>query len=107
MGRGRAYSASVNRIRARLQASLGALREIGRDPSLRRLQSGWAASITAEWLYLIALAVYAYDVGGTAAVGLVAVVRMIPAAIAAPFISSVRLSTSRLRSISVSCTRTE
>jgi MFS family permease len=65
------------------------MREIARSPELRRLQSAWAASITAEWLYLIGLAVYAYDVGGTAAVGLVAVVRMIPAAIAAPFISSV------------------
>jgi MFS family permease len=76
-------------IRARLAVSLGALREIARDPALRRLQSAWAASITAEWLYLIALAVYAYDVGGTAAVGLVAVVRMIPAAVAAPFAASV------------------
>ena len=65
------------------------MREIARSPELRRLQSAWAASITAEWLYLIGLAVYAYGVGGTAAVGLVAVVRMIPAAIAAPFIASV------------------
>ncbi|MDP9328303.1 MAG: MFS transporter [Actinomycetota bacterium] len=79
----------MNRIRARLQTSLGALREIARDPALRRLQGAWAASITAEWLYLIGLAVYAYDVGGTAAVGLVAVVRMIPAALAAPFVASV------------------
>jgi MFS family permease len=79
----------MNGIRLRLRTSLGALREVVRDPSLRRLQSAWAASITAEWLYLIGLAVYAYDVGGTAAVGLVAVVRMIPAAIAAPFIASV------------------
>ncbi len=79
----------MNRIRARLAVSLGALREIARDRALRRLQSAWAASITAEWLYLIGLAVYAYDVGGTAAVGLVAVVRMIPAALAAPFVASV------------------
>ena len=81
--------APMDRLRARIRASLAALREVGRDPALRRLQSAWAASITAEWLYLIALAVYAYDVGGTAAVGLVAVVRMIPAAIAAPFAASV------------------
>jgi MFS family permease len=79
----------VNRIRARLETSLGALREVARNHSLRRLQTAWTASITAEWLYLIALAVYAYDVGGTAAVGLVAVVRMIPAAIAAPFAASI------------------
>jgi hypothetical protein len=75
--------------RARLAVSLGALREIARDPALRRLQGAWAASITAEWLYLIGLAVYAFGVGGTAAVGLVAVVRMIPAAVAAPFVASV------------------
>ncbi len=76
-------------IRARLAVSLGALREISGDPAMRRLQSAWSASITAEWLYLIALAVYAYGVGGAAAVGFVAVVRMIPAAIAAPFAASV------------------
>ena len=68
---------------------MGALREIAGDPALRRLQSAWAASITAEWLYLIGLAVYAYEVGGAAAVGLVAVVRMIPAGVAAPFAASV------------------
>ena len=79
----------VNRIRVRLRSSLEAVREVSRDPQLRRLQSAWAASISAEWLYLIALAVYAYDVGGTAAVGLVAVVRMIPAAIAAPVAAGV------------------
>ncbi len=77
------------------------MREIARSPALRRLQSAWAASITAEWLYLIGLAVYAYGVGGTAAVGLVAVVRMIPAAIAAPFISSVADRVRRERVLAV------
>ena len=79
----------MDRLRARIGASLSALREVGRDPSLRRLQAAWAASITAEWLYLIALAVFAYRAGGTAAVGLVAVVRMIPAALAAPFAAGI------------------
>ena len=40
------------------------------------------------WAYLVALGVYAYGEGGAAAVGLVGLIRMIPAAIAAPFTAS-------------------
>ena len=42
----------------------------------------------AGWAYLVALGVYAYDEGGAAAVGLVGLIRMIPAALAAPFTAS-------------------
>jgi MFS family permease len=51
---------------------------------LRRLQLAWTICAIGSWIFFIALAVYAYDVGGTAAVGLAAVVRMIPAGLAAP-----------------------
>ena len=37
------------------------------------------------WTFFVALAVYAYDAGGAAAVGAAAVVRMVPAGLAAPF----------------------
>lgn len=43
------------------------------------------ASIFGHYAYLIAVSIYAYDVGGEAAVGLVFLARLIPAALAAPF----------------------
>ena len=58
------------------------------SPALRRLQLAWVGSILGGWAYLVALGVYAYDQGGAAAVGIVGLVRLIPAAIAAPFTSS-------------------
>jgi MFS family permease len=53
-------------------------------PALRRVQVAWAASSLASWTFFVALAVYAYDAGGAAAVGAAAVVRMVPAGLAAP-----------------------
>ena len=65
--------------------SIEALRSVFRNLNLRRLQLAWAGSNLGTWGYGIALAVYAYDRGGAQAVGLVALLRWIPAAIAAPF----------------------
>jgi MFS family permease len=56
-----------------------------KNPNIRRLESAWAVSIMTYWAYGIALAVFAYEEGGAAAVGLVGLVRFIPAAIASPF----------------------
>ena len=64
-----------------------ALRDALGTRSLRRLQTAWAASSLGGWTFFIALAVYAYDVGGATAVGVAAVVRMAPAALAAPGMS--------------------
>jgi MFS family permease len=52
--------------------------------ALRRLQCSWAASALGSWTFFVALAVYAYGVGGAAGVGAAALVRMIPAGLAAP-----------------------
>ena len=38
-----------------------------------------------QWGYEVALAVFAYRAGGAAAVGVVALIRLLPAAIVAPF----------------------
>ena len=51
---------------------------------LRRLQLAAAAAGVGGWAFMISLAVYAYAVGGAAAVGLAALVRMAPAGLAAP-----------------------
>jgi MFS family permease len=81
---GTAASGSEGRARA----ALGALRDVFSSPALRRLQLAWTGSILGSWAYLVALGVYAYDQGGATAVGLVGVIRLIPAAIAAPFTAS-------------------
>ena len=65
-----------------------ALRQVIGNRSLRRVEAGWLIAVAAEWAYLVSLLVYAYDVGGLLAVGLVSTVRMLPAAILAPFLSS-------------------
>jgi MFS family permease len=53
-------------------------------PSLRLLQASWAAASTGAWTFMVALAVYAYGVGGAAAVGIVGFARMVPAGVLAP-----------------------
>ncbi|HEY4346628.1 MAG TPA: MFS transporter [Gaiellaceae bacterium] len=56
-----------------------------RKPALRRVQLAWAASHLGHVAISVGLAVYAYTAGGAAAVGLVYVLRLVPAAIATPF----------------------
>jgi MFS family permease len=55
------------------------------NADLRRVELAFAGSEIGKWLYIIALAVFAYDAGGAAAVGLVALIRTVPAAVSAPF----------------------
>jgi MFS family permease len=66
-------------------AAFAALRAVFASPALRRLQFAWLGSIAGEFAYSVALSVYAYRQGGAPAVGLVWLLRMIPAAIGAPF----------------------
>jgi MFS family permease len=51
---------------------------------LRRLQGACGASALGSWTFFVALAVYAYRAGGPTAVGAAALVRMVPAGLAAP-----------------------
>ena len=62
-----------------------ALREVYGNRGLRQLQLAWAGSIIGTWAFSVALAVYAYRQGGTSAVGLVVLIRWLPAAFTAPF----------------------
>jgi MFS family permease len=74
----------VDRLREHVRESFRALREVFRNPALRRLEFAWAGSIIGSWAYTIALVVYAYRHGGASAVGLVGLIRWLPAAVAAP-----------------------
>jgi MFS family permease len=75
----------MSRLRARIVESFGALREVYRNPALRRLEYAWAGSIIGSWAYSVAIVVYAYRHGGASAVGLVGLIRWLPAAAASPF----------------------
>jgi MFS family permease len=74
----------VNGLREHLRDSSRALREVFRNRGLRHLQLAWAGSIIGTWAYTIALVVYAYRHGGASAVGLVGLIRWLPAAVASP-----------------------
>jgi MFS family permease len=68
--------------------ALAGLVAVLRNENLRRLEIAWGAAITAEWAHFVALGVFAYDAGGTVAVGIAGLVRMLPAALVAPFAAS-------------------
>jgi MFS family permease len=88
--------------RERLIESLRAVRAVFANPRLRRLELALAGSVTGEWAYAIALAVYAFDQGGAAAVGLVGLIRFLPSALAAPFAAVLGDRFSRVRVMVVS-----
>jgi MFS family permease len=75
----------VQVVGRRIAESTAAFRDVVGNKSLRRLELAWTASIVGHWAYLVAVSVYAYDVGGEAAVGLIFLLRMVPAALLAPF----------------------
>jgi predicted MFS family arabinose efflux permease len=64
------------------------LRDVLRNPDLRRLELAWVGSVLGHWSYVVALAVYAYREGGAAAVGVVGVIRMFSGALGAPLMST-------------------
>jgi MFS family permease len=63
------------------------MRAVFANPDLRRLQIALAALVVGQWAYTVAVAVYAYEQGGAAAVGLVGLIRMLPSAFAAPLVA--------------------
>jgi predicted MFS family arabinose efflux permease len=72
-----------------LAQARSALRAVLASPNLRGLQLAWLGSVTGEFAYSVAISVYAHDVGGATAVGLVWLVRMLPSAVGAPLIALV------------------
>jgi MFS family permease len=74
----------AGRVRGQLSESARALRSAAANPDLRRLELALIALVLGQWAYTVVVAVYAYHQGGAAAVGLVGLIRMLPAAFAAP-----------------------
>jgi hypothetical protein len=55
------------------------------DPAIRRIEFAWTAGVVADWAYQVALLVVAYRVAGALGVGVLGLVRMLPAMILGPF----------------------
>ena len=73
---------------SKLRESGQALASVFSNPGLRRLQLAFVGSIVGDWAYAIAVAVYAYDQGGPAAVGLLGVARYLSMALVLPLAST-------------------
>jgi MFS family permease len=67
---------------------VSALAAAARNDNVRRVELAWGAAIAAEWAHFVALGVFAYEHGGTSAVGLAGLVRLLPAAAVAPLAAS-------------------
>lgn len=65
------------------------MRDLWRNPALRRAELAWGGFHAAEWASLVALSVVAYEADGAGAVGLVLFARMVPSAVVAPFVAVV------------------
>jgi MFS family permease len=78
-------------VRALIRRQLGeaslAFKGTFRNPSLRWLLLAWTSSVHSHSAYAVGVSIYAFKTGGTSAVGLVLLIRMIPAAAVSPFVS--------------------
>ena len=69
-----------------------------RSRRLRRAQLSFGAAWSAEWAFTVGLSIVAFRDGGAAAVGLVALLRLVPSAVTGPFVGALadRLARDRL-----------
>jgi predicted MFS family arabinose efflux permease len=63
----------------RVRATLGSLEAVLRNGAIRNLELGWTIGTGADWALLVVALLVAYDAGGPVLVGLVSLVRMVPA----------------------------
>ena len=75
----------VTGVKQRIADSATAFRNVFSNGNLRSLELAWAASILGNWAFLVAVSVYAYRIGGETAVGLLLMLRLVPAGLIAPF----------------------
>ena len=69
---------------AYLSRLLGVVRAVSGNPGLLRVELAFVGFNVAEWATWVSILAFAYQVGGAAATGLVAVVQLVPAALVAP-----------------------
>ncbi|MGZ6256791.1 MAG: MFS transporter [Candidatus Limnocylindria bacterium] len=73
----------------RLSAAGDALRRVLVNPDIRRALLAWMLGYAAEWSWLVALWVFAYQTSGVVAVGVLGLARTLPAAILSPALSTI------------------
>ena len=81
--------AVIGVVGRRLAEGGAALASNFRRPDLRRAQLAFGATYAGEWALTVALGVVAFRDGGATAVGIVALIRMLPSALIAPFATAV------------------
>jgi len=79
----------MSAFRRQLDESAQAFRAVFANRQLRKLQLAFVGSITGQWGYLIALAVYADRHGGAKTVSAVLVIRWVSGAVTAPWLAYV------------------
>jgi hypothetical protein len=72
---------------AYLSRVVGVVRIVCGNPDVLRVELAFVGFNIAEWATWVAILAYAYQIGGAAATGLVAVVQLLPAALVAPLAS--------------------
>lgn len=77
----------MRRLIARVQVSLQPFARVARNGNIARLELALGGSVIGYWAFKIAIAVYAYQVGGPSAVAAVGVLMLLPWALASPFAS--------------------
>lgn len=65
----------------RLAGRFSALVDVFRSPQLRWLQLAWGGFYVSEWASFVGLSIYAYGVGGASAIGVLGLIRMLPASL--------------------------
>jgi len=64
-----------------MRAALGSLGGVLKNPEIRSIELGWTFGVAADWALLVVTLVVAYQAGGALLVGLVGIIRMVPATI--------------------------
>src|SRR5215211_4277081 len=86
---GRTAVPVIEAVGRRLAEGGAALASNLRRPNLRRAQLAFGSAYAGEWALTVALGVVAFRAGGATAVGIVALIRMLPSALIAPFVTAV------------------
>ena len=74
----------IDAARHAMATTWRAYRSVLRNRELRLVELAWTAITLADFVQLVAITVFAYEAGGASAVGLAAVVRVLPSVVVAP-----------------------
>jgi MFS family permease len=77
----------LGKLRDNVAESGAAIGRVLRNRGLRRINLAFAGSIIGDWALAVAVSVYAYEQGGAAVLGAIAVIRYLTMAVLAPLMS--------------------